>query len=213
MTEKKMTQEMNHEEIDPLLPWYVNGTISEEDRHRVEEHLSECADCQREVLFLKKLEEAVETEPSPVPSPGLLQDTLERIGRRRLNLFDRVTEWLAPAPRLRWAAIATGLAIVLQTTVIVGLLGRSGEKTYETLTVTSTQQETGPRIVIAFQENVTEAVMRETLHTIRGQIVSGPSPLGFYIIELPKEESLTIDKRLEELRAKKEVIRFAERAQ
>lgn len=213
MTEKKIIQEMNHDEIDSLLPWYVNKTISEEDRHRVEEHLSGCADCQSEVLFLKRLEEAVETEPSPVPSPGLLKDTLDRITRRRLNLFDRLAEWLAPAPRLRWAAIATGLAIVLQTTVIVGLLSRSGEKTYETLTVTSTQQETGPRIVIAFEKNVTETVMRETLHTIRGQIVSGPSPLGFYIVELPKEESLSIDKRLEELRAKKEVIRFAERVQ
>jgi hypothetical protein len=179
----------------------------------VEEHLSECADCQREILFLKKLEEAVETEPSPVPSPGLLKDTLERIGRRRLNLFDRITEWLAPAPRLRWAAIVAGFAIMIQAAVIVGLLSKPGEKTYETLTVTATQKETGPRIVIAFQKDVTEPVMRETLHAIRGQIVSGPSPLGFYIVELPKEEALNIDKRLEELRDKKEVIRFAELAQ
>jgi len=214
MSEKETIQEMDHEEIDLLLPWYVNGTISEEDRHRVEEHLHECNQCQKEVLFLKRLGEAVETEPLLAPSHGLLQNTLEHIGRKRLNLLDRVIEWLAPIPRLRWVAIAAGLAIVLQTAVIVELVSRPRiEKTYEVLSVPVTQEAMGPRIIVAFKENVTESVIRETIQSFRGQIVSGPSPLGFYTIELPYEEAATINKRLDDLRSKKEVIRFAEQAQ
>lgn len=211
MTER--TKEMDHKEFDMLLPWYVNGTLSVDERHRMEIHLKDCAPCRQEVKILHGLEQAVKMEPSPLPSPDLLQKTLTRLERKKAGLWERLAEWLAPAPGLRWAAIAAGLAIVLQAVVIVGLLGRPGEKTYETLTVTQTQKEAGPRIVIAFQKDITESVMRETLHTIRGQIVSGPSPLGFYTVELPKEEALNIDKRLEELRAKKEVIRFAELAQ
>lgn len=210
---QKQKEEMTHGEIDLLLPWYVNGTISGEDRHRVEEHLQECAQCRQEILFLQGLEEAVQMEPTFAPSSDLLRKTLARLEKRGKGFWDRIAEWLAPPPRLRWAVVVVGFAIVLQTAIIIGLMSIPSEKTYEVLSVPSTQQATGPRIVLAFQENITESMMRETLQAFHAQIVAGPSPLGFYTVELPQEEAGSVDKRLEELRAKKGVIRFAERAQ
>lgn len=37
-------------EVSSLLPWLLNGTLSEDEAVRVREHLRECADCRRELV-------------------------------------------------------------------------------------------------------------------------------------------------------------------
>jgi len=50
--------------IAPLIPWYVNGTLGEEDRLRVEAHVSECAPC-RELLEHARLSRDIGGGTSP----------------------------------------------------------------------------------------------------------------------------------------------------
>ncbi len=197
--------------MDLLLPWFVNGTLSAEARRRVAAHLEACARCREEEQLLRALEAAVLEEPSPTPSPDLLRDTLARLPQRAPGWWDRIAAWLAPPSRLRWAVAAAGVILLLQSVLIAGLLGGFGkEKRYELLSAPPTYQAAGPRIVVAFGENVPERVMRETLHTLRGTIVAGPSPLGFYTVELPPDATDRLAERLEQLRAQQEVIRYAE---
>ncbi len=40
---------MDCDHTSELLPWYLNDTLSDEDRRRVEEHLQDCVSCQREL--------------------------------------------------------------------------------------------------------------------------------------------------------------------
>ena len=64
-------QAMDHDGVDTLLPWYVNGTLSEAERARVDHHLEDCAECRDNLEFLGRVEEVARLqEPLPlVPKP------------------------------------------------------------------------------------------------------------------------------------------------
>jgi anti-sigma factor RsiW len=217
MKNQEIRRAPEHEEMDLLLPWFVNGTLSAEARRRVAAHLEACARCREEEQLLRALEAAVLEEPSPTPSPALLRDTLAHLPQRAPGWRDRVAARLAPPElrtrRIQWAAAVAGAVLVLQTVVIGGFLGGwLSPATYEPLSVSPTAQGSGPRLVVAFQEGVSERTMRETLQMFQATIIAGPSPLGFYTVELPSEEAARVEQRLAEIRARNEVIRFAERA-
>jgi len=51
---------MTPDRIHDLLPWFVNGTLEREELESFERHLMECADCRKEIEFLRKLEREFE---------------------------------------------------------------------------------------------------------------------------------------------------------
>ena len=53
-----------HQELFQLLPWYVNKTLQDPELKEVENHLSVCLICKREVIQLQKLAQAVIQEGS-----------------------------------------------------------------------------------------------------------------------------------------------------
>ena len=57
---------------EELLPWYVNGTLSPEERQRVEAHLDQCPSCRGEVQALRSLRREIKdvAEPSEEDLPG-----------------------------------------------------------------------------------------------------------------------------------------------
>lgn len=69
------------QELRELLPWYANGTLTAEERTRVEAHLARCARCQRELRELQHIKElvALSIERVPEPSEDLFARTIERI--------------------------------------------------------------------------------------------------------------------------------------
>ena len=48
-----------HKVADVLLPWYVNGTLEKDELAFVQQHLSACARCQREVQWLRRASRSV----------------------------------------------------------------------------------------------------------------------------------------------------------
>ncbi|MFK7993547.1 MAG: anti-sigma factor [Granulosicoccus sp.] len=50
----------DHDEIAEMLPWFVNRTLDADQRKSVSRHLEHCIECQREIQFLKTLNEAVQ---------------------------------------------------------------------------------------------------------------------------------------------------------
>ncbi|MBD3648140.1 MAG: zf-HC2 domain-containing protein, partial [Pseudomonadales bacterium] len=39
----------SHEEVKELLPWFVNGSLNEDEQSIVNEHLESCDECQRDI--------------------------------------------------------------------------------------------------------------------------------------------------------------------
>ena len=51
--------DVNHEQAGLLLPWLVNGTLSETERLAVERHAAECAECTSDIEALGSIESAI----------------------------------------------------------------------------------------------------------------------------------------------------------
>lgn len=69
---------MNHQEIQELLPWYINGTLNDRERPLVDQHLRECADCQHELAEQSEWAAMLKEQPLPAHA-DVLSQTLQDI--------------------------------------------------------------------------------------------------------------------------------------
>src|SRR5258708_26882615 len=81
MHEREDHDERVHQRIWDLLPWFVNGTLSDLDRERVEEHAAVCRRCRDEVEACRQTAVTIKGlgEVTPSPHPVQLQRVLARI--------------------------------------------------------------------------------------------------------------------------------------
>ncbi len=65
-----------HEEVFGLFPWYLNGTIAEPERQKVDEHVRICAACrdqlarERDIYRAMSAESSLEFIPASFKSPA-----------------------------------------------------------------------------------------------------------------------------------------------
>ena len=59
MTKYMLSSINQHQQLQLLLPWYVNESLCEVERLQVEEHSHGCFLCNRELVALRKLQAAV----------------------------------------------------------------------------------------------------------------------------------------------------------
>ncbi len=184
----------SHEEVQPLLPWYANGTLDEAEQAWVEDHLAHCEECRAEAEDCGALATAVRASEimAPAPHPVELARLLARIdaaeetesGGWGLERWLRGTLGGTPAA-VRWA-LAAQLALLLGAGV---LLGRDrpapSSQSFHTLADAVAPAATGPELRIVFREDATEGEIRDLLLPLEAEIVAGPSPLGVYTLALP----------------------------
>ncbi len=74
---------MERQEAQQLLPWYVNGTLSRDERREIERHLEESPDLAEELEELKLLQEVVieSGQASAQSSPDLFRQVMNTIER------------------------------------------------------------------------------------------------------------------------------------
>ena len=224
---------MNHQEIIELLPWYVNATLSSEEKTIVATHLEGCAECAGEVRSLTAMRKAVIAvgDQAPEPSPFLLNRALAEIesyerqrpqaeGRpapKPGNFRDRLRgfreNWLPATPVFARFAMVTQLALLLAVGTVAVYQYRHPGVRYVTSSDsgTSTGAEAKAKISIAFNEKASAREIREVLSEINGTIVDGPSAQGFYTVQLPfaPEQTTEVDKVVQKLQQNRRVVSFA----
>ena len=64
-----------------LLPWYLNGTLREEERQEVAQHLRECQPCRTELDELSRLRQQVKAAYADLPgvSPQVFRSVMATI--------------------------------------------------------------------------------------------------------------------------------------
>lgn len=120
---------IDHEELAALLPWYVNETLDDAERSRVQRHVEQCAACRESVDMLSEVRRAVR---SGSPAPLVPQPDTERL-LAELDAGDR------PAVRsyLPWiAAAATVAAVAIAVTWQLAPRPADPPAMFETLTST-----------------------------------------------------------------------------
>jgi predicted anti-sigma-YlaC factor YlaD len=75
------------ESVRDLVVWYPSGTLSADERRRVEEHVARCTECLRLLHFATTLKDDLTAPPGPHPEP----DTLIRCVAARTSGGDEMT--------------------------------------------------------------------------------------------------------------------------
>ena len=208
-----------HQEIGELLPWFVNGRLSEVDRQRVDAHLRVCEACTDELAAQRRIYGVMSVDAGleRMPVAGL-----NRLRMRIESLEDAVPAPAAPdeaarseAPagsslRQRRSVIAACIAMTAVGALAASLWSqherRIAPANYYTVTTTA-QQPANTAIRAVFAPTVTLSELQELLDDAHLKIVSGPTEAGVY--SLAMSGSPSVDWSLRRLRGH-EVVRFAE---
>ncbi|HVF60572.1 MAG TPA: zf-HC2 domain-containing protein [Thermoanaerobaculia bacterium] len=224
-----------HEELELLLPWYVNGTLEAAERAALDDHLAGCPRCRAELAREEGLAAALRAaeDVAPAPHPAQLARLLSRLDGepraerppRRRPAAHLAALWAGTPRPVRWAVAAQTL-LVLALAAATGWRAGGADPARETAavetggaefrTLADTASETpaaapagAARLRVLFAEETSARAVRAILERVGGRIVDGPSPLGVYTVEVPAGPAADpLEVVLDHLRAQPEV-RFA----
>jgi anti-sigma-K factor RskA len=195
------------EALDLLLPWYVNGTLEPDELKQVEAYLERSAAARDEVELLRELRRQVKEETLE-NSPGefglqrlkrdIKQDAQQQASGRPGGRVAAVAGWWRPL------AVAACLAVVIQAAVMISLTGGPGGDVV-------TAGGSAPVLQVTFAPDATEQDIREVLQAAGASIADGPTALGIYNLRLVDSGITGLDEALATLRARGDVVTYAER--
>jgi hypothetical protein len=175
-----MSTPVEPDNIESLLPFYLNGTLSNEERREVEKALEHSAVLREELVFLEQIKHDVKAYQPAMASPG-------EVGWQRLQQQINETSVIEPKHR-KWrvtAMISSTLLIaqslwigIMAPTAFYAPAGGEQSPTQQAAKTVSFQ--------VAFNPNATEAAIRAALLMVDAQIISGPSALGLYVVSTPR---------------------------
>jgi anti-sigma factor RsiW len=182
-----------HKVVDALLPWYVNGTLEPGEHAMVEQHLAHCIRCRGEIEWLRELCNACVKVDSDSGSSTAFAKLRRHLDERSpaQGATGHSTTPARTTPWLRWA-LATQFAVIAVLAVAL-LRDAQPPAVYRTLAAPEMSAARKGALVIVFDPGTTEPAMRRVLRSAGASIVSGPTPQGAYILDVP-------DSRVEQAR-------------
>lgn len=199
----------DRDDIELLLPWYVNGTLDETEQARVEAYLASTSEFDAQIATLREdmLETTTANELIRGPSAGALDRLMRDIEQEpasiraklpnRAGVIAAIEQFLhALTPgRLGFAAMAAAAIIVVQA----GLLGSTmlqGGTGYTTASGENTAAS-GTAFLVQFNPKADITAVAAFLEANKAQIVSGPDDgalfkirIGKKILDTPAREAL-----------------------
>lgn len=171
-----------HDAIWELIPWYVNGSLPEEQAQMVKDYSLHNTACAQEIERQRRLAEGV-VKVDPFEAP--LSRSWEHL-RAQIEAEDRARTPKAGA-RGRFAGLQGGL-IALASAVSVAclvLVIQPFDNSFETLT--SGGEEVLPTVRFQLSPGVDPAALDALLAQVDATLVSGPSDAGVYTATLAAE--------------------------
>ena len=161
-------------EIEELLPFYLNGSLSGDEHARVEAALAGDERLRRQLEFLRAIAGAVRSDDPVFAAPGVLG-----LARLRRDIGQQPGR---PTLRSVAALVATFILGVGVTALWPSLDRAPEDAIYE--------QASGPvakgALIVAFRPDATAEQISTLLLSIDGMIVDGPSAIGLYRVDLPE---------------------------
>lgn len=178
-------EDLPHEQVEPLLPWYVNQSLEATERERVRAHLAHCPACREEVAKLGAFAEGLVRSKVPALSPQASFARLRnRLDRRRPSWSEcwrRLPEW-----RPGFARLAFTLALLLVALPLGFRQWRdSTEPRFHTLADPGSGGWSAEGdIRVLFDETLGPERIAALLRGAGGVPVGGPDAAGVYTVRL-----------------------------
>ena len=194
---------LSREEIEQLLPFLANDTLEGEERDAVEAAVADDPELATELQALRAIRETmqaqeVESSPGEFGLARLMRD----VAKEELPTIEAANTVVRP--RIWQIAAAFLMAVVIGQGVLLSGLDQQGDS-YQLAGAGEAV------LTVAFLPDVTEAALRNVLLDAGVEIVSGPSALGLYGLDLL--EGVTLEEAEAALPAATEVAESVDRAQ
>jgi hypothetical protein len=193
-----------HKVADVLLPWFVNGTLEKDELAFVQQHLSECVRCQREVEWLRELRAAcLDGEAAPGAS-SVFRNLRRQLDEPRTVRGEGAWPrrfWRRAPPWSQWA-LAAELAVIVALGAAL-LQGTDGPSLYRTLGARNAAAPTTGTLVVVFDPTTAESDLRRILREAGARVVDGPTQANAYVLQVAGERR---DKAEQALRAEAAVV-------
>jgi len=173
-----------HQAVQSLLPWYVNGTLDAEEAARVDGHLAQCARCQADLAWQQELRAAApDSDPASTAEVdrhwAALSQRLSTAATTSPPRPNAVAAWF----RARWLPLAAGLqGVVVLALVLAWWNVPQREEAFHALGAAPTA--TAANVLVVFRPTATEADIRRVLKANRAQLVGGPTVTNAYLLRL-----------------------------
>lgn len=202
---------MNRQEAQELLPWFVAGTLNEQEARAVQAFIDsgEISNAELDELNMFAVAVDEQTADEPAYNPAILNNAMAQLDATQQEAADEplvVSEAESQRPgffaslleRLQWSqtpsmaklAMGAQFAAVLALAIAVAMPGGqdTSEAAYEVVSGSATALQAD--LTIAFAPDTSEAAARALLLELDAQIVAGPNSLGMYSIALPADTDL-----------------------
>jgi len=173
------------ENIEQLLPWYVNGTLSSEEQSLVSEWLAKDEELKQQEAWLRQLQQEAKaleaTKQEQVPLDFAWQSFKRQLDSPAQEKQTTKVNWWASA----------GIAACLTLVVQLGWWQWQQTDPIELLSgdVTAAYQENHWLVQVQFSSEASMVDVSVALNSVDLQIISGPSALGLYHLATPKNSS------------------------
>ena len=191
---------MSHEEARELLPWFVNGSLSDDERSAVASHVDSCLLCHRIVQRERALLAQMVAEPDAEAAVDHgFRKLMRQIGAQPQV---RTSRLMLREPRFAASRWSYAALMLLALTLAVWLATpRNGADTPAFTTVTDPPTANAHVIDIVFHDDVGVETRAAIAAAVGGRIIAGPSAAGRYELELtPEGSGDTVERALEQLR-------------
>ncbi len=193
----------DHDEIDLLLPWYVNDTLEPAEHDRVSKHVATCAECRDNVSLLAEIQAAVvRNKATPIVPQPRIDELLDSISTGNpLRHLDRQQS------RTFFAAAAVTL-LLIATLILSNQDDRSAiPQRFETATSSQDSASMDYVLTIQFESGTSPADRDRVLQDIGARDVSGGSDEGSYrvIVQLSAASLEELDSYTGDLESLSEV--------
>ncbi|WP_445369647.1 anti-sigma factor family protein [Methylomonas sp. BW4-1] len=194
----------SHSDIVLLLPWYVNQSLTVNERQQVDQHLKSCLVCRRELLTLQKLAAAVQQAAdldvaaeasfaglrakmqtaSQLPRSKQIDIPREQLGGSNVKPFrPGMGFWRIASNTGKGLAIAATLLLVTLPAA-VQYLRPANTSDYHTLSAAKPDAGATGQIRVVFAKNLMEKDIDAALSQIDGIRVDGPNSVGAYTVKI-----------------------------
>ncbi|WP_111642593.1 hypothetical protein [Marinimicrobium alkaliphilum] len=170
---------------DEQLNLWANGRLSEAERLAFEQQMAQDPALAREAKFAMALRQQLQDEPATPPG---------ELGLARLQRAIRAGRQAPPNVQLRkniWkpVAIAACLMVAIQTGLLLGPEPWRQNNAIDVRPASGEAATAGPRLQIVFEPTASTADIQASLRSVNGSIVAGPSALGIFQVQLPKDSA------------------------
>lgn len=204
-----------HQEVSALIPWYVNDTIDERGRQRVEDHVAVCAECRNDLSLQQRIFEGIHAQAAldymPVASLKRLQSRLDALQSAPALALPPTEQ--RNSRRMPWRGwMAASIAAIAVAAALLAMNrwtqfeARLTQPNYRTVT-NSSPRPRGEVIRAVFTPSTTLVELQSILDEAQLKIVSGPTEAGVY--SLASKSTLPVRSSLALLR-RHPAVRFAE---